>query len=75
VKKRADSDKRLRQHLGGLRFEVFQQPANACYANDAAKKQAEIDGKCHSESKCESAVRQVKEVLSKKKIGLYLWIL
>lgn len=37
----------------------------ACYANEAAKKKAELEGNCRAENKCESSLKQVKEVLSK----------
>ena len=38
---------------------------SACYANEAAKKKAELEGKCRAENKCEAAARSVKEVLDK----------
>jgi hypothetical protein len=37
----------------------------ACYANEAARKKAELEGNCRSENKCEAAARSVKEVLNK----------
>lgn len=37
----------------------------ACYANDAAKKKAEADGKCRAANKCEAAAQSVKDVLDK----------